>query len=158
MQFPVFQFTKKDKPIEYTYQVKTVTEKIIYAYRTPYAKSKDDFLYRIRELYQKLKDNGIFGRMKETGWYGVTFKNTKQEEVYWIGSVKDFGHTEEITIEGGKYLVFDCGGDNQEDVAPLISNIYSQFIKSTSINIDEYYCFEYYENGNCYVYMKIKNA
>lgn len=156
--FPVFQFIKKDKPIEYTYTIQTITEKTIYAYRTKYAKTKDDFLYRIRELYQELKDKGIFPKLMEAGMYGVTFKNELLEEVYWVGSEKDFGQSEKITIEGGKYLVFDCGGDDQKDIAPLISNIYSQFIKSTSIKIDEYYCFEYYENGSCYVYMKIKDA
>lgn len=154
-QFPVFQFTKQDKPIEYSYKIEDVEEKTIYAYRTKYAKTKQDFLFRIRELYQELKDKGIFPKLMQTGMLAVTFKNDKGEEVYWVGAEKDFGDTQKITIEKGKYLVFDCGGDDQSDIAPLLSNIYSQFVLSTSFNIDKYYCFEKYENGNCFLYMKI---
>lgn len=157
VQFPVYQFTKNDKPIEYSYKIEDVDEKVIYAYRTKYAKTKDDFLFRIRELYQELKDKGLFNRLLDIGMYGVTFKNNKQEEVYWVGCQEDLGEAQRITIQKGKYLVFDCGGDDQTDIAPLISNIYSQFVKSSDINVDKYYCFEYYENGNCYVYMKINN-
>ena len=154
-QFPVYQFTKNDKPIEYSYKIEDVEEKTIYAYRTKYAKTKEDFLFRIRELYQNLKDKGIYPKISETGMDGVTFKNINDEEVYWVGCEKDFGNSEKITIEKGKYLVFDCGGDNQSDIAPLISNIYSQFVMSSDFKIDKYYCFEKYENGNCFVYMKI---
>ena len=113
-------------------------------------------LFRIRELYQDLKNVGLYKEIHESGMYGVTFKDKNNKEVYYVGCEKNLGNAEKIEIEEGNYLVFDCGGDAQSDIAPLIMDIYTQFLKSTTINIDEYYCFELYKDAKCYLYIKKK--
>ncbi len=151
--FPVFQFNNRK---EYFYKLQKVEKKELYAYRTKDAKTKDDLLFRIRELYQDLKKQGLYKDIYESGMYGVTIKDENNEEKYYVGSEKDLGNAERIEIEDGNYLVFDCGGDAQSDIAPLIMDIYTQFLKSTTIDIDEYYCFELYKDNKCYLYIKKK--
>ncbi|MCR5186321.1 MAG: AraC family transcriptional regulator [Clostridia bacterium] len=153
VQFPVWQFNDRT---EYLYKIKHVEEKEIYAYKSKDAKTKEDLLYRIRELYKELRERNLYNDIYESGMYGVTFKDENEQETYYVGCEKDLGGGEKITIEEGTYLVFDCGGDAQSDIAPLITDIYTQFLKSTSIDIDEYFCFELYQDGNCYLYIKKK--
>ena len=151
--FPVFQFNDRK---EYSYKLEKIEKKEIYAYRTKNAKTKEDLLFRIRELYQDLKNVGLYKEIHESGMYGVTFKDKDNKEIYYVGCEKNLGNAEKIEIEAGNYLVFDCGGYAQSDIAPLIMDIYTQFLKSTTINIDEYYCFELYKDDKCYLYIKKK--
>ena len=155
--FPIFQLPRKDKPEDYNFRIEDVEEITIYAYRTKYAKTKEDFLFRIRELYQELRDKGLFNRIVKNGMYAVTFKNEKNEEVYWVGCKEKLPFSERIILEKGRYLVFDCNGAAQSDVVSVINNIWSHFIKSSNFKLDEQYFVEKYEkNDNCFLYMKIK--
>ena len=114
-------------------------------------------LPKIRELYQELKDKGLFNMIVKDGMYAVTFKDKKNEEVYWVGCKKELPFSEKIVIEKGRYLVFNCNGATQSDVVTVISNIWSHFIKSSKFKLDEQYFFEKYEkNENCFLYMKVK--
>ena len=158
IQFPIFQFSQIDKPIKYSYTIKELDEIQIYAYKTTHAKTKEDFLYKIRELYQNLKDRNLFEKIVELGMYGITFKQDDNTEVYYVGCKEKLEGSEPIKTIPGKYAVFDCCGANQSDIAPLIANIYSQFALSTNFDIDMDYSFEYYEkNDNCYLCIRIKN-
>ncbi len=158
IQFPVYQLNQINKPFKYSYKIEEIEEIQIYAYKTPYAKTKDDFLYRIRELYQNLKDRKLFEKIVELGMYGVTFRQEDNTEIYYVGCKEKLENSEPVKIIAGKYAVFDCRGASQSDIAPLIHNIYSQFVLSTNLDIDLNYSFEYYEkNDNCYVYIYIKN-
>lgn len=158
VQFPIYRFNQIENPFKYSYKIVEIEEFEVYAYRTPYTKTREDFLYRIRELYQSLKDKGLFEKVVESGMYGVTFRYSDNTELYYVGCKEKFDGTEKVKIVAGKYAVFDCGGANQSDIAPLVSNIYSQFVLSTDLDIDLSYCFEFYEkNDNCYLYIHIKN-
>ena len=153
IQFPVWQFNDRK---EYSYKIIHFDRKEIYAYKTKESKRKDDLLYRIRELYKELRERKLYNSIHETGMYGVTFCDVEGNETYYVGCEKNFGDGEKIIIEEGNYLVFDCGGDAQSDIAPLIADIYTQFLKSTSIGIDRYFCFELYQDNKCYLYIKKK--
>lgn len=158
IQFPVYQFNQVDTPFKYSYKIEEIEEMRIYAYKTPYTKTREDFLYRIRELYQNLKDRGLFEKIVELGMYGVTFRQDDTTEEYYVGCKEKLEDSEEVEIKAGKYAVFNCGGANQSDIAPLIHNIYTQFVLSTNLNIDLNYCFEHYDkNENCYLYIHIKS-
>lgn len=158
IQFPVYQLNQINMPSKYSYKIEEMEEIQIYVYKTPYARTKEDFLYRIRELYQNLKERGLFEKIIELGMYGVTFKQDDNTEEYYVGCKEPLDDSKLITIKAGKYAVFNCGGANQSDIAPLIHNIYKQFVLSTNLDIDLNYSFECYEkNDNCYVYIHIKN-
>lgn len=159
IQFPVYQFNQTDIPFKYSYKIENVEEIQLYAYKIPYSKTKEDFLFRIRELYQNLKDKGLFEKIVELGMYGITFRQDDNTEMYYVGCKKKFENSEPVKIISGKYAVFNCGGASQSDIAPLIHNIHSQFALSTNLNIDLNYCFEYYEkNENCYLYIHILDS
>lgn len=158
IQFPVYQLNQVDMPFKYSYKIIEIEEIPIYAYKTLYAKTKEDFLYRIRELYQDLKDKGLFEKIVKSGMYAVTFRKNDNTEEYCVGCKEKLKGAEPVKIIAGKYAVFDCGGANQSDIAPLIHNIYTQFVLSTNLDIDLNYSFECYEkNDNCYLYIHIKN-
>lgn len=158
IQFPVFQFKQIDKPFQYSYKVEEIDEIEIYGYKTSHSKTKEDFLYKIRELYQGLKDKGLFEKIVEAGMYGITFRQSDNTERYYVGCKEKFEDSKPVKIMAGKYAIFDCKGANQSDIAPLIANVYSQFALSTNFDIDMDYSFEYYEkNDNCYVYIHIRN-
>jgi AraC family transcriptional regulator len=158
MQFPVYKLNQINAPSKYSYKIEEINGFDLYAYRTPYAKTKEDFLYRIRELYQNLKEKNLFENIVNRGMYGVTFKQEDNTEIYYVGCKEQLDGAKKIKIKAGKYVVFNCGGAEQSNIAPLIHNIYTQFILSTNLNIDLDYCFEYYEeNENCYVYIHIKD-
>ena len=156
--FPIFVLPKNDKPEDYNFKIESVEGFNINAYRTKDAKTKEDFLFRIRELYQELKNEGLFNQIVKDGMYAVTYKNEKNEEIYWVGCKKELPLSEKIAIEKGRYLVFNCNGASQSDVITVISNIWMHFIKSSNFKLDENYFFEKYEkNENCFLYMKIKD-
>jgi predicted transcriptional regulator YdeE len=158
MQFPVYKLNQINAHSKYSYKIEEINGFDLYAYRTPYAKTKEDFLYRIRELYQNLKEKNLFENIVNRGMYGVTFKQEDNTEIYYVGCKEQLDGAKKIKIKAGKYVVFNCGGAEQSNIAPLIHNIYTQFILSTNLNIDLDYCFEYYEeNENCYVYIHIKD-
>ena len=158
VQFPIYQLNQLMAPFKYSYKIEEVEEIHLYGYKTPYAQTREDFLYRIRELYQNLKDRNLFEKIVELGMYGLTFRQDDNTENYYVGCKEKLEGSEPIKIISGKYAVFDCGGANQSDIAPLIHNIYTQFVLSTNLDIDLNYSFEYYEkNDNCYVYIHIKD-
>ncbi|MCI9286800.1 MAG: AraC family transcriptional regulator [Clostridia bacterium] len=158
IQLPVYQFNQINTPFKYSYKIEEIEEMQVYAYKTPYTETREDFLYKIRELYQNLKDIGLFEKIVNLGMYGITFRKDNNTEMYYVGCKEKLENSEQITIKAGKYAVFNCSGANQSDIAPLIHNIYTQFVLSTNLDIDLNYCFEYYEkNDNCYLYIHIKN-
>ena len=159
IQFPVYKLNQINMPSIYSYKIEEIEEIQIYAYKTLDSKTREDFLYRIRELYQNLKDRGLFEKIVEAGMYGVTFRQDDNTEQYYVGCKEPLENSKLITIKAGKYAVFNCGGANQSDIAPLIHNIYSQFVLSTNLNIDLNYSFEYYEkNDNWYIYIYISKV
>jgi AraC family transcriptional regulator len=158
VQFSVYKLNQVNLPAKYSYKIEEVNEFELYAYKTPYAKTRDDFLFRIRELYQNLKDKNLFETIVNSGMYGVTFRQEDGTETYYVGTKKKLENTEKIKIKAGRYVVFNCEGAKQSDIAPLIHNIHTQFILSTNLKLDLNYSFEYYEkNENCYVYIPISN-
>jgi AraC family transcriptional regulator len=158
VQFSVYKLNQVNLPAKYSYKIEEVNEFELYAYKTPYAKTRDDFLFRIRELYQNLKDKNLFETIVNSGMYGVTFRQEDDTETYYVGTKKKLENTEKIKIKAGRYVVFNCEGAKQSDIAPLIHNIHTQFILSTNLKLDLNYSFEYYEkNENCYVYIPISN-
>ena len=156
IQFPVYKFNQIDIPFKYSYKIKEIDEIQLYGYRVPHSKTKQDFLFRIRELYQNLKYKGLFEKIVKSGMYGITFRKNDNTEIYYVGCKEKLENSEPVKIIAGQYAVFDCRGANQSDIVPLIHNIYSQFAISTNLNIDLNYCFEHYEkNENCYLYIHI---
>ncbi len=85
VQFPIYQLNQLMAPFKYSYKIEEVEEIHLYGYKTPYAQTREDFLYRIRELYQNLKDRNLFEKIVELGMYGLTFRQDDNTENYYVG-------------------------------------------------------------------------
>ena len=57
-----------------------------------------NFLYRIRKLYQNLKDRGLFEKIVELGMYGVTFRQDDNTEIYYVGCKEKLENSEPVKI------------------------------------------------------------
>lgn len=60
-----------------------IDEKIVYCLKV-LAKRHDDLLFKIRELYNEIKNNGLHKKFNEIGMYGISFKND-DERIYYVG-------------------------------------------------------------------------
>ena len=129
--------------------------KDIYAYRTPIAKSRKEFLLYIRNIYKLLKNIDIFKSLMSIGMFGITCQESEENQVYYVGCEKEFENTEKITILPGTYAVFNCNGDDQINIAPLVEKIYEYDFLSPNLKIDKSYCFEKYIDDTCFLYIRL---
>lgn len=154
-QFPIINFKNEDRYNQLNYEIKYLSEKEIYFYKTENNKPIDS-LYKIRELYNYLKENGIHEKLKEEEQYAISyFKNGLKN--YLVGSETKYTSKEKIKIPSGFYAVFEVGTREQKDIVDLNKKIYSQWAKSTNISIDKNYSVEYYVGNNCYLCKPILN-
>ncbi|MBR3697447.1 MAG: effector binding domain-containing protein [Clostridia bacterium] len=139
---------------QYSYKIVEIEEIQLYSYKINYSETRIIFLNYIRELYKGLKKKNIFNKMMKQGMYGVTIEENGKA-TYYVGTKERNDNLHKIKIKKGKYAVFDCEGDNQIDIAPLIAYVYKNYSLFMDFKIDLNYCFEYYANNTCYVYIHI---
>lgn len=154
--FPIIKFNNRNYLCnEYNYEIKECEEIVLYCYGVK-AETKNDLLYRIRELYLKLISSDIHDRMNKVGMYGISFWNNN-EYIYYIGSTKKFDNSEKIIIPRNKYAVFNVGARTQEKIVELEELIYSQWNNSTKYKILNGFEFELYKDEICYLYIPIED-
>lgn len=142
---------------EISYQICELEEKKLYCLGVS-ASTHEDMLFKIRELYRAIRDGeaqlqGIssdFG-----GLYGIS-DCSKGDYNYYVGTEVCQQDKARITIEGGRYAVFEAGSEEQKDIVNVYRYVYDQWLKSTDYELDDKPEMEYYENQNCYIYFKIK--
>lgn len=154
-QFPIIRFNDRNQVCEeLNYEIKNVDKIKLYCIKIE-AKTYDDLLYRIRELYSKIRKNGIREKFDKNGMYGITIYE-KDNITYLVGSREKFEDTEEFVIEKGRYVVFSAGSQKQKDIVKAEKILYTQWSKSTNYIIDGKINIELYKDNNCYLYVKIK--
>ena len=153
--FPIITFQNEIKCNLSKYEIKYLDKTEMYYYKTQ-TNNKVDLLYKIRELYKNLKESGIHEKLKEEEQYALS--GHKNGEYYYIvGSKTKYSSNNKITIPEGKYAVFEVGSREQKEIVKCKKLICSDWIKSTNINIDNYFDVEYYKGNNCYIYLPIKS-
>lgn len=154
--FPIIKFNNSNKICkELQYEIKNIKEIKLYCIET-YAKTYDDILYNIRNLYINIRKNGLHKKMNEIGMYGISIVN-KDGYLYYVGSQKQFENTKEFIIPKGKYAVFKVSSRNQKDITDVEEIIYKQWAKSIDYKIDNEFSFELYDSDSCYLYILIKD-
>lgn len=153
--FPIIKFDNNILCKELNYEIKEMDEKIIYCLSVS-AKRHDDLLFKIRELYTEIKNNGLHKKFNEIGMYGISLENNG-ELIYCVGCEKQYKGTEEFIIPKGKYAVFNVGSREQKDIVRTENIIYKQWLQSTGHQIDDEFNLELYVENNCYIYIKIKD-
>ena len=152
-QFPIIKFYKEDNYKELNYEIKNVEEEEIYCYKIETSKNID-LLYKIRELYNNLKEKGIHKKLKKEEQYALSYYENGVN-YYAVGSKTKYTSKEKIKIPAGKYAVFEVGSREQKDIVNTKKEIYTKWIKSTNININPDFTLEYYIGNNCFLYIPI---
>lgn len=154
--FPIITFNNDNFITdEVNYQIKELKSKTIYCFGVK-AYSHDDLLFKIRKLYKSISDSNIRSILYESGMYGISIC-TEDGYKYYVGSEIYFDNTEKITIEDGKYAVFEVGSEEQKDIVKIYEFVYNRWLKSTNYEILDKPEIEFYENNNCFIYFKIKD-
>ena len=155
-QFPIIKFNNINNSCEeLKYEIKNIEEIKLYCFETR-ANNHEDFLYKIRQLYKRVKEKGIYEKLNKKGMYGICICN-EDEYIYLLGSKAIYDKTQEFIIPKGKYVIFSVNSREQKDIINTEKAIYTQWLKSTEYNIDEEFNFELYTTNNCYLYMLIKD-
>lgn len=152
--FPIIKFDNNISYKELNYEIKEIDEKNVYCLKVS-AKRHDDLLFKIRELYTEIKNNGLHKKFNEIGMYGISLENDN-ERIYYVGSEKQYDGTEKFVIPKGKYAIFNVGSREQSDIIKTERTIYNQWLPSTDYKIDDSFDFELYVENNCYIYIPIK--
>ena len=155
-QFPIIKFNNNnDMCYELNYEVKELDEVKLYCVETS-ATTHEDILYKIRELYSVIEENGLYDKFNKDGMYGISV--CKEEKyIYCVGCKQKYNNTMEFVIPAGKYVVFSVNSREQKDIVKTEKVIYTQWLHSTNYNIDDKFNFELYTADNCYLYMLIKD-
>lgn len=154
-QFPIITFKNNGQYKILYYQIKHLDETEIYYYKTETNK-KVDLLYKIRELYQYLKENGIHEKLKKEEQYAIS-SYEKGNHQYIVGSKTKYTSNKKMKIPAGKYAIFEVGSREQKDIVETEKSIYSKWLKSTNININDNFSMEYYKGDNCYICLLIES-
>lgn len=153
--FPIIKFDNNITCKELDYEIKEIDEKIVYCLNVS-AKRHDDLLFKIREVYTEIENNGLHKKFNEIGMYGISLE-INNELIYYVGCEKQFSGTEKFVIPKGKYAIFNVGSRQQSDIIKAEGIIYKQWLQSTGYEIDDKFNFELYEENNCYIYILIKD-
>ena len=140
---------------EIKYRIRELKQKTLYCIGVK-ACLHDDLLFRIRELYRTICNNNMYSKLYEAGLYGISICTANGYQ-YYVGSEIYFDNAQELTIEAGKYAVFEAGSENQNDIVKVYGFVYNKWVKSTDYEILEKPKIEFYKNNNCYIYFRIKD-
>ena len=151
---PKEYFKTNKKNYNFDYEIKKINSMTLYCYHIT-SKNHSDLLYKIRELYKKIRNNNYYKEFNEVGMYGIFSKNGNLYD-YYLGSTKYFPNLEKYEIEENKYAVFKLISRSQNDIVSLEEKINKQWIPSTNYNIKNNLKIELYKSDSCYIYLPIK--
>ena len=152
-QFPIIKFANEEEYSLLNYEIKELEETEIYYYETQTDKS-DDLLYKIRELYNYLKKSDIHDKLKQEEQYAI-YSYENGNHCYMVGSKTKYTSNKKMKIPAGKYAIFEVGTREQKDIVNLEDNIYTKWLQSTNINVNQDFSIEYYKGENCYLCIPI---
>lgn len=116
----------------------------------------DDLHYKIRKLYEKIKDDKTYDFLNGNERYAVFyFKNKKY--YYALGSKRKDDNKSKIKIDKEKYAIFKTNSLNQKDILKTYDFINKIWKNSSKFKIINNLNIEEYKDGSCYIYVPIKN-
>lgn len=151
---PIQYFESDNQNYNFDYEIRKINLITLYCYHIT-SKDHSELLYKIKQLYKKVKANGHYVEFKQVGMYGIFFKN---EEIYhyYLGSTKQFPNLEKYEIKKNKYAIFHLRSRNQIDIVRLERKINKQWIPSTNYEVIANLKIEYYQDDTCSIYLPVK--
>lgn len=154
-QFPIMKFKDELNYELLNYEIRYLEETEIFYYKTETNKYID-LLYKIRELYNYLKEEGIHKKFKQEEQFAISsYEN--ETYCYRVGSKTRYTSKEIFKIPAGNYAIFEVGTREQKDIVNIEKEIYSKWLPSTNLKLNENFSLEYYKGNNCYLCMPIIN-
>lgn len=153
--FPICQFDNYSHNDDVIYEIKQIESKKIYCFSVK-AVNHDDLLFKIRELYKYISDNGIRDIYDHYGMYGISISKNGLYE-YFVGSEIKLDNAKELVIDKGKYAIFEVGNVNQNEIVKVYNFVYNKWLKSTNYNVIDKPEIEFYDKDNCYLYIPIED-
>lgn len=151
---PIVNFEHMKNESNFDYEIKKMDTLSLYCYHIT-SKNHSDLLYKIRQLYKKVKKNGYYKKFNEAGMYGI-FSQKNGLYHYYLGSTQYFQKLEKYEIEKSEYAIFKLISKDQESIIDLEKKINKLWIPSTNYKINNNFKIELYKNDCCYVYLPIK--
>ena len=151
---PMVYFENNRKDYNFDYEIEKINSINLYCYHIS-SNNHPDLLYKIRNLYKRIKNNTYYNKFSKNGIYGIFIKNEKKYH-YYLGSTKYFSDLEKYVIVENEYAVFKLNSRNQKDIVNLEERINKQWIPSTNYIIKSNLKIELYNGDNCYIYLPIK--
>lgn len=130
---PLEYFESSKEKYNFDYEIKTINSTLLYCYHIT-SKTHPDFLYKVKQLYQEVKNNGRYNAFNKVGMYGVFTKNENTYH-YYLGSTKYFPDLEKYEIKKNEYAEFKLISREQSDIVNLEEKIIKQWIPSTNYDI-----------------------
>ncbi len=151
---PIEYFESDKNNYSFDYEIKKLNSIFLYCYHIT-SKNHSDLLYKIRQLYKKIKTNGYYKKFNEVGMYAI-FSKSQDLYHYYLGSKKYFANLEKYEINKNEYAIFTLTSRNQDDIVKFEKKITKQWLPSTNYNIKNNLKVESYKDDCCYVYLPIK--
>lgn len=151
---PIEYFETNRGKYNFNYEIRKFNSIFLYCYHIT-SKTHPDLLYKIKQLYQKIKTNGRYNEFNEIGMYGI-FSKEEGSYHYYLGSTKHFSDLEKHEIKKNEYAEFKLISREQNEIVNLEEKINKQWIPSTNYNIKNNLKIELYKSDNTYIYLPIK--
>lgn len=153
--FPIAVIKENNNVKELKYKIIEINkDKNVYCFGVE-EKNYDDYLYKIRKLYNRVKKLNIYEKMNDKGeMFGISvLENNKYK--YFLGSETKFDNSIKIVVPKGKYVVFEIGSRNQNSIVEKYKSIYAEWIPATSYKVNMNFTFELYVQDNCFLYLTL---
>ncbi len=152
---PIEYFETSKEKYNFDYKIININSTFLYCYHIT-SKNHFDLLYKIKQLYLKVKANGYYKEFNKNGMYGIFSKNGNLYH-YFLGSTKYFPDLEKYEIQKNAYAEFKLISREQHKIVNLEKKINKQWIPSTNYNIKNKLKIELYKDDSCFIYLPINN-
>ena len=147
-----FETDKKDYNLDY--EIKKVNSFSLYCHHVT-SEIYSDLLYKIRKLYNDIRNTGEYVKFNESGMWGIFYKSERLYH-YYLGSTKYFPNLEKYEINTNDYAIFKLGSRKQNDIVSLEEKINKKWLPSTNYKIKNNLKIELYKDDSCFIYLPIK--
>jgi AraC family transcriptional regulator len=151
---PIEYFEVNKEKYNFDYEIKKLNSIFLYCYHVK-AEHHSDLLFKIKQLYQEVKINGVYNIFNESGMYGIFLKDENSYH-YYLGSTKYFPDLEKYEIKKSEYAEFKLISRKQSKIVAFEEKINKQWIPSTNYSIKNNLKIELYKDDNCFIYLPIK--
>lgn len=153
--FPKLKFGSDfiDKNI-INYVIKKIDDFIIYGKKVS-AKTFDDLHYKIRKLYNNIKNNELYDVFNQNERYALTYYDNDLI-VYLVGSKLKNDKLDSYKVKKGEYAIFEVVTNKQKDIIKTIKFIDEIWYESSKLEIKDDPYIECYTKNNCYIYVLLE--